>query len=81
MAKWCSPVCSSGGVCPLALPDVESYVVMVVPCGKEGCSWQAKVGTVGGYLKAKHVAVEARGSLEVSDAQMHVPDAHRRVKL
>jgi hypothetical protein len=55
--------------------------VMVVPCGKEGCSWQAKVGTVGGYLKAKHVAVEARGPLEVSDAQMHVPDAHRRVKV
>ena len=66
---------------PLAVPGVEAYMVMVVPCGKKRCSWQAEVGSVGGYLEAKHVAVETRGSIEVSDAQMHVSDAHRRVKL
>ena len=66
---------------PLAVPGVQAYLVMVVPCGKKRCSWQAEVGPVGGQLKAKHVAVEAQRSIEVGDAQMHVSDAHRRVKL
>ena len=66
---------------PLTVPDVQAYMVMVVPCGKKRCSWQAEVGSVGGQLEAKHVAVEAHRSIEVSDAQMHVSDAHRRVKL
>jgi hypothetical protein len=66
---------------PLTVPGVQAYMVMVVPCGKKRCSWQAEVGSVGGQLEAKHVAVEAHRSIEVSDAQMHVSDAHRRVKL
>jgi hypothetical protein len=66
---------------PLAVPGIQAYMVMVVPCGKKGCSWQAEVRSVGGQLEAKHVAVEAQCSIEVSDAQMHVSDAHRRVKL
>jgi hypothetical protein len=56
-------------------------MVVVVPGGKKGCSWQTEVGTVGGHVEAQHVAVEARGSLEVGYAQVDVPDAHRRVKL
>jgi hypothetical protein len=82
MAKWCSPVCPlGGGVPPLAVPRVQAYMVMVVPCGKKRCSWQAEVGSVGGQLEDKHVAVEAQCSIEISNAQMHVSDAHRRVKL
>jgi hypothetical protein len=68
------------GRAPLHVPGVQAYV-MVVPGGKKSRSWQAEVGTVGGHLEAKHVAVEARGPIEVGDAQVHVADAHRRVKL
>jgi hypothetical protein len=68
-------------VCPLALPGVEAYVVMVASGRQESRSWQAVVRTVYGDVEAKHIAVEARRPLEVSDAQVHVPDAHRRVKL
>jgi hypothetical protein len=63
------------------VPDVQPYVVVVVPGGKKVCSWQAEVGTVGGQLEAKHVAVEARRPLEICDAQVDVADAHRQVKL
>jgi hypothetical protein len=69
------------GCAPLAVPGVQAYMVMVVSCDKKRCSWQAEVCPVGGQLEAKHVAVEAHRSIEVSDAQMHVSDAHRRVKL
>jgi hypothetical protein len=63
------------------VPGVKAYVVVVVPGGKEGRSWSGEVGTVGGHLEAKHIAVEAPRSIEIGDAQVHVPDAHRRVKL
>ncbi len=70
------------GRSPLALPRVQAYVVVVVvPGGKKGCSWQTEVRTVGGHLEAKHLAVEACGPIEVGNAQVHVPDAHRRGKL
>ena len=65
----------------LALPDVQAYMVMVVSGGEESRSWQTDVGTVDGDVEAQHVAVEGSRPLEVGHAQMHVPDAHRRVKL
>jgi hypothetical protein len=75
-------VCPSGGGCAtLAVPRVQTYVVVVIPGGKKGGSRQAEVGTVCGHLEAEHVAVEPRGPLEVGDAQVHVADAHRRVQL
>jgi hypothetical protein len=77
MAKWCSPVCPSGG----GVPRVQAYVVMVASGGQESCSWQADVGTVDGDVEAKHVPVEGGRPIEVADAQMHVSDVHRRVKV
>src|SRR5215204_732466 len=60
----------------LAVAGVEAYVVMVASCRQESV-----VRTVDGHLEAKHVAVEVSRPIEVSDTQMHVPDAHLRVKL
>jgi hypothetical protein len=65
----------------LTLPRIQAYVVMVAPGGQESRSWQADVGTVDGDVEAKHLAVEGSRPLRVAYAQMHVPDAHRRVKL
>jgi hypothetical protein len=54
---------------------------MVASGGQESCSWQADVGTVDGDVEAKHVSVEGGRPIEVADAQMHVSDVHRRVKV
>ncbi len=63
---------------PLALPRVQAYVVMVAPGGQEN---MVSVATVDGDVEARHVTVEGSRPLQVADAQVHVPDAHRRVKL
>jgi hypothetical protein len=68
-------------VCPLALPRVQPDVVMVASGGKDSRSRQADVATVDGDVEAQHVTVEGGRPIEVGDAQVHVPDAHRRVKL
>lgn len=49
---------------------------MVAPGGQESV-----VATVDGHVEAKHVPVEGSRPLQVAYAQMHAPDAHRRVKL
>jgi hypothetical protein len=53
--------------------------VVVVASGREVDVFVVR--TVDGDVEAKHIAVEARRSIEVGDAQVHVADAHRRVKL
>ncbi len=65
----------------LALPRIQAYVVMVASGGEESCSWQTEVATLHDDVEAQHVLVEGSRTLQVADAQVHVSDAHRRVKL
>jgi hypothetical protein len=59
-----------------ALPRVQADVVVVV-ARREEHRVQADLTRVGGHAEAERVAIERERAVQVGDAQVHVPDAHR----